>query len=56
MTMKAGRSILQTYFDGEKIVTIHKNQRNNRLGELTKRFIDLIQTSKTKEVDLNEAA
>jgi hypothetical protein len=29
---------------------------DNSLGELTKRFIDLIQSSPTKEVDLNEAS
>ncbi len=51
-----GRSILHTYISGNQIVTIQKNRMDNSLGELTKRFIDLIQNSPTKEVDLNEAS
>jgi hypothetical protein len=54
--LNAGRSIMHTYISGNHIVTIQKNRIDNSLGELTKRFIDLIQNSPTKEVDLNEAS
>lgn len=33
-----------------------RTRLDNSLGELTKKFIALIQSSRTKEVDLNEAA
>jgi hypothetical protein len=33
-----------------------KTRKENSLGELTKKFIILIQSSENKEVDLNESA
>lgn len=38
------------------IINHSRTRIDNSLGELTKRFIELIQASPTKEVDLNEAA
>lgn len=50
---------MQKYFMLEKATHHKKMSRtrlDNSLGELTKKFINLIQSSQTQEVDLNEAA
>jgi hypothetical protein len=40
--LNGGRGVMHTYISGNHIVTIQKNRVDNSLGELTKRFIDLL--------------